>query len=88
MGVDFAKEFVNALNDLRKFGLSHGFPGKPTRSLFIGLDNFHVLFFLLSGSFQGSFHVFLLLKFLKSLNTDDGLVGEAYFLASVGKQQC
>ncbi len=87
MGVNFPKKFVNALNYLRQFSLSHGFPGKSTWTLLVRFDDFHVLFFLLSCSFQGGFHVFLLFKFLKSFNADDGLVGEPYFLASVCKQQ-
>lgn len=87
MGVDLSKQFVDTLNDLGQFCLAHGFSGKLTWSLFITLDDFHVLFFLFSGSFQSSLHVFFLLKFLKSFNANDRLIGEPDFLASVGKQQ-
>ncbi len=87
MRVDFSKQFVYALNYLGQFGLSHRLSSKFSWALFVTLDDFHVLLFFFSGFFQSSFHVLFLLKFLKSLNTDDGLIGEPDFLASVSEQQ-
>lgn len=86
MRVDLSEKFVNTFDDLRKFCLSHGLTSKSAWALLLIIFNdFEVLFLFLLRFLKSCSDVFFLLKFFKSLNADDRLVGKTYFLASIGK---